>query len=104
MGAAYNPSTRACLLAVASKEAGAWHTALPISSLDLRMVMRLYALQLVLVWDATFPDTLAPSYSSLATRKVGVVAEEAERRKKAKYSHLESSYCFIPVGVDTRCV
>ena len=39
----------------------------------------------VLVWDATCPDTLAPSYSSLATREVGAVAEEAERRKKAKY-------------------
>ena len=55
----------------------------------------------VLVWDATCPDTLAPSYSSLATREAGVVAEEAERRKKVKYSHLESSYCFIPVAVET---
>ena len=41
------------------------------------------------------------SYSSLATREVGLVAEEAERRKKVKYSHLESSYCFIPVAVKT---
>ena len=32
----------------------------------------------VLVWDATCPDTLAPSYSSLATREAGAVAEEAE--------------------------
>ena len=39
--------------------------------------------------------------SSLATREAGAVAEEAERRKKAKYSHLESSYCFISVTVET---
>ena len=33
------------------------------------------------------------------TREAGAVAEEAERRKKAKYNHRESSYCFIPVAV-----
>ena len=55
----------------------------------------------VLVWDVTCPDTLAPSYSSLATREAGAVAKEAERRKKAKYSHLERSHCFIPVAVET---
>ena len=58
----------------------------------------------VLVWDATYPDTLAPSYSSLATREAGAVAEEAERSKKAKYSHLERSHCLIPVAVDSRCI
>ena len=40
-------------------------------------------------------------YSSLATREAGAVAEEAERWKKAKYSHLERSHCFIPVAVET---
>ena len=62
----------------------------------------------VLVWDVTCPDTLAPSYSSLATREAGAVAKEAgavakeaERQKKAKYSHLERSHCFIPVAVET---
>ena len=45
--------------------------------------------------------TLAPSYSSLATREAGAVAEEAERRKKDKHSHLERSHCFIPVAVET---
>ena len=176
MMAAFNPSTRARLLAVASKEAGAWLTALPISSLGLRMddeVVRIaIGLRLgvalcvphccqhcgsdvdemgthglscrlskgrhsrhaaindtinrslnaakipcllepnglyrsdskrpdgttmvpwsggkVLVWDATFPDTLAP-YTSLATREAGAVAEETERRKKAKHTSLFQS-------------
>ena len=39
----------------------------------------------VLVWDVTCLDTLAPSYSSF-------VAEEAERRKNVKYTHLETSH------------
>ena len=55
----------------------------------------------VLVWDATCPDTVAPSYSSLATREAGMVAEEEKRQKKAKYSHLERLYCYIPVAVET---
>ena len=55
----------------------------------------------VLVWDATCPDTLAPSYSALATREAGAVAAEMERRKKAKYSHLDSSHFFVPVAVET---
>ena len=55
----------------------------------------------MLVWDATCPDTLAPSYSDLASREVGAVAEEAERKKKAKYAHLEASHCFIPVATET---
>ena len=40
----------------------------------------------MLVWDATCPDTLAPSYTSLATRDVGVIANVAEKKKKAKYA------------------
>ena len=32
----------------------------------------------VLVWDATCPDTLAPSYSTLAVREAGAVAADAE--------------------------
>ena len=36
----------------------------------------------VLVWNVTCPDTLAPSYATLATRKAGAVAAEMERRKK----------------------
>ena len=55
----------------------------------------------VLVWDATCPDTLAPSYSTLAVREAGAVADEAERKKKVRYAHLENSHHFVPVAVET---
>ena len=55
----------------------------------------------MLVWDATCPDTLAPSHTNLAASEPGAVAEEAELRKKAKYSHLEASHHFVPVAVET---
>ena len=45
----------------------------------------------VLVWDTTCPDTLELLHSSIATREVGAVANEAEK-KKAKYAHLEASH------------
>ena len=38
-----------------------------------------------LVWDATSPDTFAPSYLMSATSEAGVVAALVESRKKAKY-------------------
>ena len=34
-----------------------------------------------LVWDATCPDTLAPSYRGMATSSTGAVAAAAEDRK-----------------------
>ena len=34
----------------------------------------------VLVWDATCPDTLAPSYITLASREAGAVAEGPRKR------------------------
>ena len=55
----------------------------------------------VLVWDATCPDTLAPSYITLASREAGAVAEEAEKKKRTKYAHLEESHYFVPVAVET---
>ena len=42
----------------------------------------------LLVWDATCPDTYAPSYTAIASQEAGVVAAIAEERKKAKYIHL----------------
>ena len=55
----------------------------------------------MLVWDVTCPDTWVPSYSSCASREADIVAEEAERRKKVKYTYLETSHCFITIVVET---
>ena len=55
----------------------------------------------LLVWDATCPDTYAPSYSAFATRKAGAVAPQAEERKCNKYCHLVSSHSFAPVAIET---
>ena len=55
----------------------------------------------VLVWDATCPDTLAPSYSRMAVREPGAVAADAEYKKIQKYMHFTSSHFFAPVAVAT---
>ena len=55
----------------------------------------------LMVWDATCPDTLAPSYSTIAAHQVGAVAQQAENRKTQKYKHLESCYFFTPVAIET---
>ena len=55
----------------------------------------------VLVWDATCPDTYAPSYVSLATREAGAVADLAEQNKSRKYSHLAVSHHFVPIAIET---
>ncbi len=55
----------------------------------------------LLVWDATCPDTFAPSYSGNATRGAGLVAAAAEERKEAKYMGLSSLHCFTPVAIET---
>ena len=53
------------------------------------------------MWDATCPDTFAPSYSSRATNEAGDVATQAEERKEAKYTHLNSAHIFTPVAIET---
>ena len=53
------------------------------------------------MWDVTCPDTLAPSYLSIATAEAGAVAREAEHRKQVKYSHLEDSHYFVPIAIET---
>ena len=55
----------------------------------------------LLVWDATCPDTFAPSYVASATNEAGAVAALAEERKKTKYAHLDSSHTFTPVAIET---
>ena len=55
----------------------------------------------LLVWDATCLDTFAPSYSTIATKQVGAVAQQAEEKKMQKYKHLDSCYFFTPVAIET---
>ena len=55
----------------------------------------------LLVWDATCPDTFAPSYTLLATSEAGAVAAQAEEKKCDKYCHLNPSHCFVPVAIET---
>ena len=58
----------------------------------------------VLVWDATCPDTLAPSHIALASREPGLVAEQAEQQKKAKCADLQTTHHFIPISIETTSV
>ena len=55
----------------------------------------------LLVWDATCPDTFAPSYLPSTASGVGAVAAAAEERKKRKYSHLDQCHLFVPVAIET---
>jgi hypothetical protein len=53
-----------------------------------------------LAWDFTCPDTLAPSHLNIAINGPGVVAAKP-KRKRVKYASLTSSFCFVPVAVET---
>ena len=54
-----------------------------------------------LVWDATSPDTFAPSYLQSATSAAGAVAALAVNRKKGKYGGLDSTYTFTPIAIES---
>jgi len=54
-----------------------------------------------LVWNFTCPDTLASSHLNRAVLGPGAVANEAEEKKKSKYSSLPSLYDFTPIAVGT---
>ena len=55
----------------------------------------------LLVWDATCPDTFAPSYLASTTSDAGAVAVVDEERKKRKYAHLDQCHMFVPVAIET---
>ena len=55
----------------------------------------------MLIWDATCPDTYAPSHISATARGAGAVAAQAKHLKISKYTHLESSHLFVPIAVET---
>ena len=54
-----------------------------------------------LVWDATCPDTFAPSYRCHTTSSAGAVATLVEEKKASKYSCLVPSHSFTPVAIDS---
>ena len=54
-----------------------------------------------LVWDATCPDTLAPSYTAMATNEAGAVADLVEKKKRRIYTDLEPTHHFVPIGIET---
>ena len=53
------------------------------------------------VWDATCSDSFAASNIHAAVTEVGAVAVQAEMNKISRYSHLDSSYLFVPVAIET---
>ena len=53
----------------------------------------------MLVWDATCPDTYAPSHVSAAAREA--VAAKAEHLKSVEYAALKVSHHFAPFAVKT---
>ena len=48
-----------------------------------------------LLWDATCPDTLAPSYIQRSAVESGAAAALAETKKRAKYSTLAIAHEFV---------
>ena len=53
------------------------------------------------MWDATCRDTLAPSHLSSAERGPGLVAAEAESKKRKTYSSLGAKYFFVPISCES---
>ena len=54
------------------------------------------------MWDVTCPDTLAASYLDKAVTGPGVVATDAEMRKRQNYSTVNDiAYFFQPIAIET---
>jgi len=56
---------------------------------------------LCLAWDFTCPDTLAPSHLNNSVNGSGIAACPAEDKKRTKYANLATSFCFVPVAMET---
>ena len=54
-----------------------------------------------LAWDATCPDTYAPSHLHASSIVAGSAAEEFEVSKKKKYADLPQHIDFVPVAIET---
>ena len=54
-----------------------------------------------LLWDATTPDTLAPSHIQRSSVQAGSAANSAEEIKTAKYTALSLVHEFVPVAIET---
>ncbi|CAH2239011.1 jg23577 [Pararge aegeria aegeria] len=54
-----------------------------------------------LLWDATCVDNLAASHIQGTSSMVGAAATNSEQAKRRNYENLESSFFFVPFGVET---
>ena len=54
-----------------------------------------------LLWDATCPDTLAPSHLNRTSVDAGAAARVAESSKITKYASLAVVHEFVPIALET---
>jgi hypothetical protein len=54
-----------------------------------------------LLWDVTCVDTLAPCHLGHTSKNGGWAAEDAGKRKHAKYAQLKEKYFFVPIALET---
>ena len=54
-----------------------------------------------LLWDATTPDTLAPSHVQSSATLAGSAALLAENAKTLKYAQLLAVHDFVPIAIET---